>query len=39
MNTTIIERTLKRSKSLRFNENVKELRDIINSKYFFAGEE
>ena len=39
MNTTIIDRTLKRSKSLRFNENVKELRDIINSKYFFAGQE
>ena len=38
-NSTIIDRTLKRSKSLRFNENVKELRDIINSKYFFAGEE
>ena len=38
-NSTIIERTLKRSKSLRFNENINELRDIINAKYFFPGEE
>ena len=38
-NTTIIDRTLKNSKSLRYNENIKELRDIMHSRYFFHGQE
>ena len=38
-NSTIIERTLDKSKSLRYHDTVKELREILDTKYFFPEQE
>ena len=38
-NSTIIERTLDKSKSLKYHDTVKELREILDTKYFFPEQE
>ena len=38
-NTTLIDRSLKRTQSLKHHEVIKELREIMDTKYFFPGQE